>query len=202
MHPIMAAKQATTIDHVTGGRFALNIVTGWYRPEIEMFGAPQMDHDVRYDCAVEWLDIIKRLWTEDEEFDFDGKLLPRSRRASAAQADPEAVSGRDECGRLREGPPLRGQVLRRRLRRFSIPTTLDGMPSSVVSAIAELAREEYGRDLQVWTDAYVVQGETEKEARDFFDYYVHRRATGRRSTNLVETMGINAQILPPEVERR
>ena len=73
VHPIMAAKQATTIDHVTGGRFALNIVTGWFLPEIEMFGAPQMDHDLRYDCAIEWLDIIKRLWTEDEEFDYSGK---------------------------------------------------------------------------------------------------------------------------------
>src|ERR1700685_4503323 len=28
IHPVMAAKQAATIDHVTGGRFALNIVTG------------------------------------------------------------------------------------------------------------------------------------------------------------------------------
>jgi alkanesulfonate monooxygenase SsuD/methylene tetrahydromethanopterin reductase-like flavin-dependent oxidoreductase (luciferase family) len=39
IHPIMAAKQATTIDHITGGRFALNVVTGWHRSEIEMFDA-------------------------------------------------------------------------------------------------------------------------------------------------------------------
>ena len=45
IHPVMAAKQATTIDHVTGGRFKLNVVTGWYQPEIEMFGEPQMEHD-------------------------------------------------------------------------------------------------------------------------------------------------------------
>ena len=73
IHPIMAAKQAATIDHITGGRFALNVVTGWHRSEIEMFGAPLLDHEVRYGLAVEWLEIIKRLWTEDEEFDFDGK---------------------------------------------------------------------------------------------------------------------------------
>ena len=45
IHPIMAAKQAQTIDHITGGRFALNIVTGWHRPEIEMFGASLLEHD-------------------------------------------------------------------------------------------------------------------------------------------------------------
>ncbi len=74
MHPVMAAKQGATIDHIGGGRFTLNVVTGWYRPEIEMFGAPLLEHDTRYDMAVEWIDIIKRLWTSDEEFDFDGKF--------------------------------------------------------------------------------------------------------------------------------
>jgi FMNH2-dependent dimethyl sulfone monooxygenase len=63
IHPVMAAKQAATIDHVTGGRFALNIVTGWNRPEIEMFGSPLMEHNDRYDCAAEWLQILKDLWT-------------------------------------------------------------------------------------------------------------------------------------------
>jgi alkanesulfonate monooxygenase SsuD/methylene tetrahydromethanopterin reductase-like flavin-dependent oxidoreductase (luciferase family) len=63
MHPIMAAKQATTIDHITGGRFEINVVTGWHRSEIEMFGDPLLDHDVSYVMEVDWLQIIKRLWT-------------------------------------------------------------------------------------------------------------------------------------------
>jgi dimethylsulfone monooxygenase len=32
IHPIVAAKQATTVDHITNGRFALNVVCGWLRP--------------------------------------------------------------------------------------------------------------------------------------------------------------------------
>ena len=32
IHPIVAAKQATTVDHITNGRFALNIVCGWFTP--------------------------------------------------------------------------------------------------------------------------------------------------------------------------
>src|ERR1700691_1597871 len=44
VHPIMAAKQCTTIDHITGGRFTLNVVTGWHKPEIEMFGIPLLEH--------------------------------------------------------------------------------------------------------------------------------------------------------------
>src|SRR5918911_3121186 len=39
VHPIVAAKQATTIDHISGGRFPLNVVCGWYPPGLEMFCA-------------------------------------------------------------------------------------------------------------------------------------------------------------------
>ena len=74
VHPIMAAKQGAAIDHITGGRFTLNVVTGWHKPEIEMFGIPLLEHDKRYDMAGEWIEIIKRLWTEDDEFDYDGKF--------------------------------------------------------------------------------------------------------------------------------
>ena len=73
VHPCMAAKQGMTIDHISGGRFTLNIVTGWFAPEIEMFGAPLFEHDDRYDMAIEWLDIIRKLWTSEKEFDYDGK---------------------------------------------------------------------------------------------------------------------------------
>jgi dimethylsulfone monooxygenase len=48
IHPIVAAKQCTTVDHLTGGRFALNVVCGWFEPELRMFGLHGMDHDARY----------------------------------------------------------------------------------------------------------------------------------------------------------
>jgi len=71
-HPITAAKQSAAIDHISNGRYILNIVTGWNKPEIDMFGAEMRPHDERYDMAEEWLNVVKRLWTEDE-FDHDGK---------------------------------------------------------------------------------------------------------------------------------
>src|SRR5262245_30853008 len=72
-HPIVAAKQSTVIDHISNGRYTLNIVTGWNKPEIDMFGVEMLGHDERYQVAEEWLQIVKRLWTEDDEFDFSGK---------------------------------------------------------------------------------------------------------------------------------
>ena len=55
VHPLLAAKAGATIDAISGGRFALNIVCGWFEPEIEMFGAPRLDHDARYRYADEWI---------------------------------------------------------------------------------------------------------------------------------------------------
>src|SRR6516164_8033177 len=78
-HPIVAAKQSTVIDHISGGRYALNIVTGWNQPEIDMFGSPMMGHTERYACAEEWLAIVKRLWTEDDAFDHEGKFYKITR---------------------------------------------------------------------------------------------------------------------------
>ena len=62
----------------------------------------------------------------------------------------------------------------------------------------KLAREEYGRELQIWGHGYVVQGETEREAKDYFDEYVHRKGDWVAATNLVETMGLNTP-RPPEL---
>ena len=43
--------------------------------EIEMFGAPLLEHEVRYGLAVEWLEVIKRMWTEDERIRFRRKVF-------------------------------------------------------------------------------------------------------------------------------
>ena len=68
-----------------------------------------------------------------------------------------------------------------------------------VDAYRDLARKEYTRDIQVWSYAYVVQGETEKEAQDYFDYYVNQNGDWEAVTNLVDTMIANAKTLPKEV---
>jgi len=44
-HPILAAKAMTTIDHVSGGRFAVNLVTGWNPADRRMFGVSHLPRD-------------------------------------------------------------------------------------------------------------------------------------------------------------
>ena len=58
-----------------------------------------------------------------------------------------------------------------------------------VDAYHRLAREEYGREVKVWTNATVIQAETEAEARGFYDYYVHEKGDWVAARNVIDTMG-------------
>jgi alkanesulfonate monooxygenase SsuD/methylene tetrahydromethanopterin reductase-like flavin-dependent oxidoreductase (luciferase family) len=69
-----------------------------------------------------------------------------------------------------------------------------------VAAYYKLAREEYGREVKVWSNATIVQAETEKEARDFYNYYVHEKGDWAAARNVIDTMGaeINQRDYPEE----
>jgi dimethylsulfone monooxygenase len=197
IHPVMAAKQAATIDHITSGRFALNVVTGWHTPEIEMFGAPLLDHDLRYEVAVEWLEIIKRLWTEDEPFSLDGRFFT----VKEARISPHPVQRPHPVLMNAGGSPAGMHFGAKHCDVVFITpggiTEPEGMAQKVAQ-FKRLAREEYGRELLVWTIAYIVQGETEKAAHDYYDLYVNQRGDWEAVSNLVATLGMNSGSHPPE----
>ena len=54
-HPLIAAKEFVTADHIGEGRVGVNIVVGWNEGEFDMFGVKQREHDARYDYAQEWI---------------------------------------------------------------------------------------------------------------------------------------------------
>src|SRR6266849_895168 len=53
--PALLAKQAANIDHISGGRISLNVVSSWWRDEAEQQGLPFDVHDARYARTQEWL---------------------------------------------------------------------------------------------------------------------------------------------------
>lgn len=194
IHPVMAAKQATTIDHISNGRFTLNVVTGWFEPEIAMFGAPLMGHDRRYDAAIEWLDIIRRLWTEDDEFDFAGEFYQVKRaklKPKPIQKPHPVVMSAGASPRGRHFAAKYADVAFTNLEAHD-PETL----RSRVNSYRKLAREEYGREVQVWTNSYIFQGDTEAEAKRFYHYCVHEKGDWAGVQNLVDIMGINSLSIP------
>ena len=68
------AKQAANIDHISGGRLSLNVVSSWWATEARRYGVSFDRHDNRYARTEEWLTIVNRMWTE-EEFSFSGNYF-------------------------------------------------------------------------------------------------------------------------------
>ena len=196
VHPVMAAKQAATIDHISQGRFTLNVVTGWYGTEFDLFGIDVPDHDRRYDMATEWVEIIRRLWTEDEPFDFEGEFY----KIGGGWMAPRPIQS-PRPPFMNAGGSERGQHFAAKYCDIAFIVVQNHDYDDLKAQIArykDLARREYGREIKVWTHTYIVQGDTEKDARDFYNYYVHEKGDFEAITNLTEGLGLNAQTLPLE----
>lgn len=70
--PALLAKQASNIDHISGGRLTLNVVSSWWQDEAKKYGVQFEQHDDRYARTAEWLHIVDNLWKQDH-FSFTGK---------------------------------------------------------------------------------------------------------------------------------
>jgi FMNH2-dependent dimethyl sulfone monooxygenase len=64
--PALVAKEAATIDHISNGRFTLNVVSAWWESEARQYGATWIEHDERYARTEEFLAVLKGMWTKDE----------------------------------------------------------------------------------------------------------------------------------------
>lgn len=80
--PTLAARKIATSDHLTGGRLALHIIAGASDSEQEGDGDFQ-PKDVRYRRAAEYIEVMKRAWSSQKRFDFEGEFY----RIKGAQSD-------------------------------------------------------------------------------------------------------------------
>ncbi|MFD8338270.1 LLM class flavin-dependent oxidoreductase [Streptomyces solisilvae] len=194
-HPIVAAKASTTIDHISGGRFALNLVMGWFTPEMEMFGAGQRGHDDRYRFGEEWIQIVRRLWSDDEPFDFDGEYLVVNQAISKPHPVQKPRPILINAGNSPAGLDFSARNVDIN---FAVVHSID-QAHEYTRRVRDLARNRYSRDLSVMMSAFVICRETEQEARnvrqailDAGDY------EGAR--NLAETLGIQSASFDTQVK--
>lgn len=64
-HPVVLAKLALGIEAISAGRFSINLVNAWNRPELEQAGIAFPEHDDRYDYGGEWLEVVEALMRGD-----------------------------------------------------------------------------------------------------------------------------------------
>jgi long-chain alkane monooxygenase len=88
-HPYPFARRASTLDHLTKGRFGWNIVSGYLDSAARNFGLDQQTrHDDRYELAEEYMEVCYKLW----EKSWDPDAVRRDKK-SGIFADPAKVHG-------------------------------------------------------------------------------------------------------------
>jgi FMNH2-dependent dimethyl sulfone monooxygenase len=70
--PALLAKQAANIDHISGGRLTLNVVSAWWATEAKRYGVQFDQHDDRYARTAEWLAVVDGMWKQPV-FSYSGK---------------------------------------------------------------------------------------------------------------------------------
>jgi dimethylsulfone monooxygenase len=166
-HPAVLAKFGASADVMTGGRFAVNVVSGWFKGEFTALGEQWLEHDERYRRSEEFIRVLKASWTEDEaEFNGDfynlhGYNLKPKPLAVEGRPHPEIFQGgnstvaREMAGRVSDWYFMNGN-------------DADGVRAQIeeVSAYARAAGREPGTDVRFGLNAFIVARETEAEARE------------------------------------
>src|SRR5439155_26016745 len=65
-HPGVLAKFIASADVLSGGRAAVNVVSGWFKAEFTGLGEPWLEHDERYRRSEEFIRGPTQLWAEAE----------------------------------------------------------------------------------------------------------------------------------------
>ena len=194
-HPIVAAKQMATVDQIGSGRAGINVVAGWNKPEYDTFGVDLPEsHDDRYALAQEWLDVVRKIWTTEGTFDYDGRFY----QLKHVEGMPKPFDG--PLPVLNAGSSVQGRDYAAKNANFVF--TIVGGPedgAEVVRTVQERATVDYGRESGVFTLGHCVVRPTEKEAQDFLHYYAEENADWDAVENLMHLQGLHAQSFTKEM---
>jgi FMNH2-dependent dimethyl sulfone monooxygenase len=183
-HPVRVAKTIATIDHISRGRFGVNIVAGWNAHEIGMFGAQQREHDERYEYAEDFFTVVNELLTHDGSFDVDSTYF----KITGAYSEPKPIQTPRPVY-MAAGMSPRGRDFAARFADISFIPPID--MSTVADLVADTkrrAREDHGREILVFSQTPIVCADTEKEAQDYLRYYVDERGDFVAGRNLLSTL--------------
>lgn len=172
-HPVVAAKQMSTADHIGQGRFGINVVCGWNDDEFAMFGVTKKEHDDRYAQGEEWWSIVQQIWAGAGPFDFEGTHY----QLHGVEGSPLPYGGAAPI-MMNAGSSPAGRAFAVRFSNLHF----DGVktPEEARDRIAEtkgLARTA-GRSVQAWTSVGIVCRPTGREAAEFTQHIVEHADLG------------------------
>jgi alkanesulfonate monooxygenase SsuD/methylene tetrahydromethanopterin reductase-like flavin-dependent oxidoreductase (luciferase family) len=159
-NPVVAAKMGASLDHIGGGRWGINIVSGWNRVEFDMMGIEMLDHASRYERSEDFIRILKGLWTEPPgSFDFESKHY--TVRGGYVMPQPQCKP-HPPIVNAGTSPDAREMVARQCDWAFVCPVGMDDAEALVRDFKARAAR--HGREVRVVSMVLPVWAESREEA--------------------------------------
>jgi dimethylsulfone monooxygenase len=196
INPVFAAKQVVTADHIGAGRFGLNVVSGWNEGEFDMFGATLLEHDERYVYTEEWIDVVKRIWSEPEPFAHAGKYF----ELKNVLCKPKPYRG---------GRPLLMSAGSSAAGRSFAATHADCLfmnifnESALAKDTADLRAAAPDRDVGVYASGHIISRRTSKETQEYYHYIVHEMGDWDAAEHIVSIrISGGGQSVPPELVRK
>lgn len=163
-HPLHLAKFGATLDHMTGGRWGLNLVTGFRPNEIDMFGLDPIPRDERYVRAAEFTEFLDRLWRSETDLTFKGDYWS----VKDAYVSPKPVHGRPilvNAGSSDAGLDYAAKysdlIFITSPGGAEIGAALESLPAHTARIKARAA--EAGRDIRTVINPHVICRDTERE---------------------------------------
>jgi len=197
VHPIVASKMISTIDDISRGRIGLNTVCGWFPKELEMFGGKKMEHDKGYRYATEWMEVVLKMWSE-QFFDHKGEFFEIK---DGWQEPKPTQSPRPVL--ISAGSSKSGMDFASRFADFHF-SFLESMEQARewTNHMKKLAWEEYRREINTFTTSFVVCRSTEKEAWDYYNYYVRERGDDEVTDIICELFNIDTASQSKEFNKK
>jgi len=192
-NPVVAAKEMVTADHVGEGRFGLNIVVGWNEGEFEMFGIEQREHEDRYAYAQEWIDVIKNIWFEPEDFHFRGKYFDMK----SVRGKPKPYGGTRPVI-MNAGSSPTGQAFSiRNCDAFFLQASRTSLDETAlrIQNVQERARD-LGREIGCYTVGVVTCRPRQKEAEEYYHHCIVEHADWSAVDGILALKNISPQTVP------
>jgi pyrimidine oxygenase len=160
VHPAITARRGATIDHISQGRFGINLVSGWQKDEYVQMGLwpGEAHYQRRYHYAREYVDILKLLWTQ-RDVDYNGeyfhlhdcRILPHPKRPLPLVCAGQSDEGMQFTAQYTDYAFVLGD--------------LSGEAVFAANRKLQQYAEETGRDVGAYVLYTLVLAEAETEAR-------------------------------------
>jgi FMNH2-dependent dimethyl sulfone monooxygenase len=158
-HPAVVAKQIATIDHISQGRIAINVVSGWFKGEFQAIGEPWLEHDERYRRSNEFIRALKGIWTQDD-FTFKGDFYRFNNYTLSPKPvqkpHPEIFQGGSSRAARDNAASVSDWY-------FTNGNTVEGLKAQIDDIQAKAAQN--GHKVRIGVNAFVIARDTEEEAQ-------------------------------------